>query len=281
MSTGPLNALTLYQTALHHPLLDRKTERRLLTLALSGDLPALDLLCIHNQRLVYREALRVENTGLAGELELLDLIQLGNLGLLKAIHKFDLTRDNKLSTYAVPWIRLEIERGARARGHPLDIGINKSLHLARVRRCAAALYQQTEHWPTPAELATHTGLSLALVLEALTFDRLTLHSLNTTPHEDDTLDALHDLTPDPDAPNPETEALTTLALQTMQTAVAALPLPLRTVLEMRYGLNGYPHPHNYRTIGKHLGFSRTWAQKLETDALTLLKNTLNNPPETH
>ena len=280
MTTGPLPSLAfdVYAPSLSHAVLDRKTERRLLTLIHAGDQVALNTLVAHNQRLIYREALRVQNMGISGELELLDLIQYGNLGLLKAIRKFDLSRDNKLSTYAVPWIRVEIERGARGKGQPLDPGINKSVHLAHVRRAAATLYKNTERWPTPAELVEMTGLSLAIVAEALTYDKLAFLSLKITTGDGPGTEPglpLEELIPDPNALNPETEAAANLEHATLQAAVATLPPPLRDVLEMRYGLNGYQHPANYRTIGKRLGFSRTWAQKLEVDALNLLKTAFN------
>lgn len=280
MTTGPLSSLAfeVYRDALAHAVLDRKAERKLLTLALAGDEAALNTLVAHNQRLIYREALRVENMGLAGELELLDLIQYGNLGLLKAIRKFDLSRDNKLSTYAVPWIRVEIERGARGKGQPLDPGINKSVHQAHVRRAAVGFYQTTEHWPTPAELVEATGLSLAIVLDALTYEKLSFLSLKITTGDGPGSDPgipIEETIPDLEAPDPETEATANLEHATLQAAVATLPPPLRDVLEMRYGLNGYQHPHNYRAIGQALGFSRTWAQKLETDALLTLKKACN------
>lgn len=284
--TGPLTlpgstpAQSYYLPALQHAILSREHERQLLTQAQAGDRPALDTLIRHNQRLVYKESRRAFERGLAGDLDLLDLVQFGNLGLLYAIRKFDLTLPHKLSTYAVPWIRLYIERGGRAYGHLLDVGINKSLHLARVRRAAVAYYQRYERWPTPEELVPLTGLSPALVQEALAYDTTAVYSLDT--HAGGSPDApipLLEVLPD-DTPDTDTLALANLQAEAMLTALEALPPDLRQVLELRYGLNGYAgKPHNYREIGLLIGCSRTWAQKLETDALELLRAVIDPPEE--
>lgn len=267
-------AHVLYTDTLHHPLLDKKTERRLLSQAQAGDMDALNFLAEHNQRLIYKESQRAWRKGLAGDLDMLDLAQFGNIGLLMAIRKFDLSTPYKLSTYAVPWIRQAIERGARAHGHPLGVGINKSLHLERVRRVAGQFYQQFARWPTPAELVEHSGLSAELVTEASVHERAVVHSLEDEVTYKGREYALLETLADENALAPDAEAEARLETEGLHQALAALPELLRRVLELRYGLNDHSGKrHNYREIGALVGCSRTWAQKLEQDALTLLAST--------
>ena len=262
-----------YTPHLHHSILDRPTERRLLEAAQAGDSDALDDLMAHNQRLVYKEALRAWNKGLGGDLDLLDLVQFGNLGLLQAVRKFDLSTPHKLSTYAMAWVRLYISRGASGYG----LGVSRSIHLARVRRAATGYYQRHESWPSELELVELTGLSLALVREALHTEKMRFASLdaagdhNLPAHET----IPYDGEPVPDLVEAGERASRVLAI--LQT----LPDLHRRGVELRYGLNGYAgRAHTCHEIGVLLGFSRTWAQMLEKQALEMLRERLNDPGET-
>jgi RNA polymerase primary sigma factor len=246
-----------------YPLLTAAEEVELAKRIERGDKAAKDLMVNSNLRLVVSIAKKYQGHGLS----LLDLIQEGIIGLIRAAEKFDWRRGYKFSTYATWWIRQAVQRGVANKARTIRIPVHIVEREQKIARAERELIAQLERAPTDEELAKKAKLPLKHVREVRTAARA-VASLDK-PVGDDGDTAFGDLVAH-DSGDVEREVTVSLGEEALHRAIERLPDRERQVIKLRYGLDGNRDPMSLETIGKELGITRERVRQIESQALQRL-----------
>jgi RNA polymerase primary sigma factor len=264
LAVATTDALQLFlNEAGRWPLLTAQEEVELAKRIERGDLEAKERMINSNLRLVVSIAKRYQGHGLS----LLDLIQEGIIGLIRAVEKFDWRKGFKFSTYATWWIRQAVQRGVANKSRTIRIPVHIAEREQRIGRAERELTPKLGRPPTEEEVAKHAKLPLKQVREVRSAARA-VTSLDR-PIGEEGEGALGDLFAS-EQPPPEEEISVSLEQSLLHRALADLPDRDREVLKLRYGLNGDRDPASLESIGRQLGITRERVRQIEANALEQL-----------
>jgi RNA polymerase primary sigma factor len=245
-----------------HALLTAAEEIDLAKRIERGDLEAKERMVNSNLRLVVSVAKKYQGH----ELSLLDLIQEGILGLIRAAEKFDWRKGYKFSTYATFWIRQAIQRGLANQGRTIRLPVHIGQRERKIARTERELAVELARMPTDEEIAKAAGISLRELRETREFSRTVTSLERPVGSEGDT--ELGELLPS-DAPEPVEEVEIGLRQEAVHRALENLSEQEQQVIRLRYGING-DEPTPLREAGRQLGLSPERVRRIEHKALERL-----------
>lgn len=265
-----LDATQLYLSEIgYSPLLTAEEEVHFARRALKGCEASRKRMIVSNLRLVVKIARRYNNRGLA----LLDLIEEGNLGLIRAVEKFDPERGFRFSTYATWWIRQTIERAIMNQTRTIRLPIHVVKELNVYLRTARELAQELDHEPTAEDIALHLDKPIDEVSKMLRLNER-ISSVDT-PIGGENDKALLDILADDNESSPEDELQDSNIKQNIVSWLQELNAKQREVLARRFGLMGY-EPSTLEDVGAEIGLTRERVRQIQVEGLRRLKDMLSS-----
>jgi RNA polymerase primary sigma factor len=254
------------------PLLNAKEEKELATRIGQGDTQARDQMVRANLRLVVNIARGYSGKGLG----LQDLIEEGNLGLLRAVEGFDPAMDTRFSTYASYWIKQSIKRALINTGKTIRIPAYMVELLSKWRRASARLTEELGRTPTPEEVARILGLAK----KKLPIIKKAIKIYNATPQTDQSEAGwtLGDMVMDERQLSPDDALVENDCLHHVMEMLTTMDQREASVLRMRFGLDSN-EPRTLKEIGEQLGLTRERVRQIETEALNKMADSMEDPRE--
>ena len=247
------------------PLLTREEEYNLARLCAQGDQKAKETLICSNLRLVVSIAKKHE--AYVQSLTLLDLIQEGNIGLMKAVERYDYKLGYRFSTYATWWIRQAVTRGIAEQDRTIRLPVHYKEDVNMINQLLRRLDQEQESFTTK-DLSDITGLSVDKI-ERIMMDSASIVSLDT-PIGDDNASFLGDFIEDKTILSPEERVSDIMLIEEINKQLQSLKPREQIVVNMRFGLNGHM-PHTLEEVGDHIGVTRERIRQIEARALRTLR----------
>lgn len=251
-------------------LVTQEQERNFAKRILEGDQEARDALVAANLRLVVSIAKKYTNRGLL----FLDLIQEGNLGLMRSIEKFDYTMGYRFSTYSTWWIRQAITRALAEQSRSIRIPVHVMEVVNRVKRCTRNYVQEHGKEPTSQELSNMLNLPVERIEEIIKLTQEPVSLDLTVGNKEDS--SLEDYIPNEDAVSPEEKVIDSLMHEQIGKVLLSLTEKERTVIKLRFGLDD-GIPRSLEEIGRIMGVTRERVRQVEEKALRKLRK--NSSPK--
>ncbi len=250
-------------------LLSGEEEVELAKLIKKGDREALDKLIKANLRFVVSVAKQYQNQGLS----LPDLINEGNLGLIKAAERFDETRGFKFISYAVWWIRQSILQALAEQSRIVRLPLNKIGSINKINKAINKLEQEFQREPTIEELAEIVESKPELIEDAMNFSNI--HISMDAPLHDEEMNNMYDVLLNEDSPSPDSELIDSSLRKEIERSLSTLGEREADILRYYFGLNKYP-PHTLEEIGDEFGLTRERVRQIKEKAIKKLKNQYRN-----
>ncbi len=250
-------------------LLSAEKEVELAKRIKSGDREALEALIKANLRFVVSVSKQYQNQGLS----LPDLINEGNLGLIKAAERFDETRGFKFISYAVWWIRQSILQALAEQARIVRLPLNKIGSINKINKAFNKLEQEFQREPTIDEIAVLMESKPELIEDSLTFSGI--HVSMDAPLRDEDSSNLYDVMLNDDSLDPEEELMNVSLRKEIERSLSTLGEREAEILRYYFGLNGYP-PYTLEEIGEEFGLTRERVRQIKEKAIKKLKNQYRN-----
>lgn len=257
------SSLSAYIGSLREEILDRDTETSLALLVKEGSEKARQELLEHNLRLVISIAKKFQLQGL----DLEDLISEGNIGLMKAIEKFDPTKGFRLSTYATWWIREQIQEAIRDQSRTVRLPEKIHNKVNRIKKIVNALTQTLQRVPTVEEISSETELPVSKIESLLQWGNSILSLHEPSP---DGSSEMGDHIPDTKTEAPHLEVTKSSDAAWAHSLLETLTAREKTIITLRFGLDGTPGK-TLEEIGKELDLTRERIRQIEAKAFKKLR----------
>ena len=261
------DAITSYFAQIgDYPVLEQEKERELIALAQSGNKEAYDELVKSNLRLVVSIAKQYYKNTI---MSLLDLIQEGNIGLMNAIPKFELSQGTRFSTYATQWIRQSISRSVSEHSSTVRIPSHKQKMLKMIKTYIHQYKAENEKDPTIEEIAEMLNIDKNDILDLMPYINQ-MFSLDSA-LEDENDSPLSSMVADLTAPSPETEVLKKDDAKIIMSVLNTLTPKEKEVIILRFGLDGNT-VHTLEEVGEHFHVTKERIRQIEETALRKLRH---------
>jgi len=250
-------------------LLSAEKEVELAKRIKKGDRQALETLIKANLRFVVSVSKQYQNQGLS----LPDLINEGNLGLIKAAERFDETRGFKFISYAVWWIRQSILQALAEQARIVRLPLNKIGSINKINKAFNKLEQEFQREPTAEEIADLMDIKSDLIEDSMNFSNV--HVSMDAPLRDEEGNNLYDVMLNEDSPLPDEQLIDTSLRQEIERSLATLGEREAEILRYYFGLKGYQQ-HTLEEIGDEFGLTRERVRQIKEKAIKKLKNQYRN-----
>ena len=250
-------------------LLSAEKEVELAKRIKRGDRQALETLIKANLRFVVSVSKQYQNQGLS----LPDLINEGNLGLIKAAERFDETRGFKFISYAVWWIRQSILQALAEQARIVRLPLNKIGSINKINKAFSKLEQEYQREPTTEEVAELMETRPELVEDSMNFS--SIHVSMDAPLRDEEANNMYDVMLNDDSPDPEGKLMDNSLRQEIERSLSTLGEREAEILRFYFGLNSY-QPHTLEEIGDEFGLTRERVRQIKEKAIKKLKNQYRN-----